>query len=79
MILHNRHCCSLNTSNMTCFPTSRYPYHAARQEVLAMQDAMHPASETFQSTSRVAAWLVEKQLPWLEGEDGNGMAKCDGK
>ena len=44
-----------------------------------MQDAMHPASETFQSTSRVAAWLVEKQLPWLEGEDGNAMAKCDGK
>ena len=53
---------------MTC-PTAPPLVIPSRQEVLAMQDAMHPASETFQSTSRVAAWLVEKQLPWLEGED----------
>ena len=80
MILHNRHYSSSNTSNMIYFPGSGLssPWHAATcQEVLAMQDAMHPASETFQSTSRVAAWLVEKQLPWLEGEDGNPMAKCE--
>lgn len=34
-----------------------------------MQDAMHPASETYQSTSRVAQWLVDQELPWLEGAD----------
>eukprot|EP00435_Cladocopium_sp_Y103_P037501 s1116_g9.t3 len=45
------------------------------EEVLAMQDAMHPASETFQSTSRVAAWLVEKQLPWLEGIDFSELSR----
>ena len=32
-----------------------------------MQDTMHPASETFQSTSRVARYLVDQELPWLEG------------
>ena len=37
------------------------------QDVLAMQDTMHPASETFQSTSRVARYLVDQELPWLEG------------
>eukprot|EP00434_Breviolum_minutum_P014412 symbB.v1.2.012708.t2/scaffold882.1/size155402/3 len=38
-----------------------------QQDVLAMQDTMHPASETFQSTSRVARYLVDQELPWLEG------------
>ena len=40
-----------------------------QQEVLAMQDSMHPASETMQSTTKVAEWLISQELPWLEGLD----------
>ena len=47
----------------------------ATQEVLRMQDAMHPASETFESTNNVAQWLVENQLPWLEGLDFAELAR----
>ncbi|CAK8991339.1 Potential protein lysine methyltransferase SET5 (SET domain-containing protein 5) [Durusdinium trenchii] len=46
-----------------------------QQEVLAMQDSMHPCSETFQSTSRVAEWLVEQQLPWLDDLDFASLAR----
>ena len=40
-----------------------------QQEVLAMQDSMHPSSETLQSTTRVAEWLVSQELPWLDDLD----------
>lgn len=46
-----------------------------QQEVLRMQDAMHPCSETFQSTSRVAEWLVSQDLPWLEDLDQPSLAR----
>ena len=46
-----------------------------QQDVLAMQDSMHPSSETFQSTSRVAEWLVNQQLPWLEDLDFSSLSR----
>ncbi|CAE8674815.1 unnamed protein product [Polarella glacialis] len=40
---------------------------AVQADVLRMQDGMEPGSETFESTRRVAQWLIDQQLPWLEG------------
>eukprot|EP00931_Biecheleriopsis_adriatica_P066206 TRINITY_DN40605_c0_g1_i1.p1 TRINITY_DN40605_c0_g1~~TRINITY_DN40605_c0_g1_i1.p1 ORF type:complete len:802 (+),score=146.46 TRINITY_DN40605_c0_g1_i1:36-2408(+) len=36
-------------------------------DALSLQDSMHPGSETFKSIWRVAEWLTEQELPWLEG------------
>jgi len=38
-------------------------------EVLAMQDDMAPGCECAQTISRVARWLADRDLPWLEGLD----------
>ncbi|CAJ1349178.1 unnamed protein product [Effrenium voratum] len=46
-----------------------------QQEVLAMQDSMHPSSETYLSTWRVAEWLVAQQLPWLQDLDVESLAR----
>ncbi|CAJ1409368.1 unnamed protein product, partial [Effrenium voratum] len=46
-----------------------------QQEVLAMQDSMHPSSETYLSTWRVAEWLVAQQLPWLQDLDVASLAR----
>eukprot|EP00933_Yihiella_yeosuensis_P064822 TRINITY_DN68359_c0_g1_i1.p1 TRINITY_DN68359_c0_g1~~TRINITY_DN68359_c0_g1_i1.p1 ORF type:complete len:380 (-),score=91.79 TRINITY_DN68359_c0_g1_i1:734-1873(-) len=40
-----------------------------------MQDSMTPGAETFESTSRVAQWLVDQQLPWLDGLDFEALAR----
>ncbi|CAE7682448.1 unnamed protein product [Symbiodinium microadriaticum] len=46
-----------------------------QQEVLAMQDSMHPSSETMQSTNKVAEWLISQDLPWLEGLDTSSLSR----
>ena len=46
-----------------------------QQEVLAMQDSMHPSSETMQSTNKVAEWLISQDLPWLEDLDTSSLSR----
>ena len=40
-----------------------------------MQDSMHPSSETLRSTTKVAEWLIDQELPWLDDLDFASLSR----